>query len=64
MNIEFETRNILTGGFSQEDKIKLIQKFANFKKENIIFALNKRYDKQDNLSGHIYYEIVLREVKK
>jgi hypothetical protein len=60
MNIEFETRAIISGGFSQEDKVKLIQKFANFSRENIIYALNKRYDNQGNLSGQIYWEIVRR----
>lgn len=60
MNIEFETRNIINGGFSQEDKIQLIQRFANFSRESIIYALNKRYDNQENLSGKIYAEIVRR----
>jgi hypothetical protein len=60
MNIEFETRKIIIGGFADKEKVKLIQKFANFKREDIIFALNKRYDNQDNLSGKIYFEIARR----
>lgn len=62
MNIEFETRKIINEGFTKEDKVELIQKIANFKKEDIIFALNKRFENTDNLSGKIYREIVMRDV--
>lgn len=62
MNIEFETRKIINEGFTKEGKVELIQKIANFKKEDIIFALNKRFENTDNLSGKIYREIVMRDV--
>ena len=60
MNIEFETRTILGGGFSNEDKVMLIQNITNFDRAAILFALNKRYEEQKNLFGQIYAEIVRR----
>jgi hypothetical protein len=58
MNIEFETRKILNGGFSKKDKVKLIQRISNFREEDIIFALNKQYEDERDISGKIYTEIV------
>lgn len=60
MNIEFETRAILSGGFSKENKVVLIRQFANFTAENILYALNKKYEDDRNLTGQMYFEIARR----
>lgn len=60
MNIEFETKNIIREGFPQEDKIRLIKRFANFEREDIIRALNKRFESHENICGKIYLEMVRR----
>lgn len=64
MNIEFETRVILSGGFSNKDKVELIQRITNFKKEDIEFAINKQYEDEKNLSGQIYAELARLSWKK
>lgn len=58
MNIESEVRAIIGGSFTIDDKIKLIQNITNFKKEDILNALRKRYGDAKNLSGQIYAEMV------
>jgi hypothetical protein len=60
MNIEFETKRIIREGFNNEDKIRLIQRFANFSREDIIRGLNKRFDSHENLCSKIYLEIIGR----
>jgi hypothetical protein len=58
MNIEFEVRAIISGGFTNTDKVRLIQNVSNFKEEDILSALRKRYEDEKNLTGQIYAEIV------
>jgi membrane protease subunit (stomatin/prohibitin family) len=65
MNVEFEVRAVISGSFSINDKIKLIQNISNFKDEDIINAFRKKYESEKNLSGQIYAEMVrLSWIKK
>jgi len=64
MNVEFEVRAIINGGFNTKSKVELIQHIANFKEEDVLFALRKEYENEKNLSGQIYAEMAKLSWKK
>lgn len=58
MNIEFETKSVLRGGFTPEEKVHIIQKFANFKEEHILIALKTKFESENDKYSQIYRELV------
>jgi hypothetical protein len=58
MNIEFETKSVLRGGFTPEEKVHIIHKFANFKEEHILMALKAKFESENDKYSQIYGELV------
>lgn len=55
MNIEQSTKDILITDFSLSEKVRLIQDFSNFRKEDIEEAVKRKYGCYVN---DIYYELL------
>jgi len=59
MNIEEYTKSILRTNFNPEEKVKMIQRFTNFEREDILDAI-KETEREDRMFI-VYGELLKRD---